>query len=141
VTLLLVRHADAGHRDDWEGDDLLRPVDERGRRQADGLVAPLARFRPERILSSPAVRCTQTVEPLAAALGLPVEETEGLAEGVGRDRVMALAHGLEGTVAVLCTHGDIVEKLLGEESEKGSSWALELGEDGLIRREYLPPPA
>jgi 8-oxo-(d)GTP phosphatase len=141
VTLLLVRHADAGHRDEWEGDDCLRPVDERGRRQADGLVATLARFRPERILSSPAVRCTQTVEPLAATLGLPVEETEELAEGAGRERVLALARGHQGAVAVLCTHGDVVEELLGEESEKGSTWALELREDGLVRREYLPPPA
>jgi phosphohistidine phosphatase SixA len=141
MTLLLVRHAEAGHRGDWDGDDELRPVDERGRRQAEGLVAALARLRPERILSSPAVRCTQTVEPLATELGLPLEETEDLAEGAGPERVLALARGLEGVVAVLCTHGDVVEDLLGEESEKGSIWALELGADGLIRREYVPPPA
>jgi 8-oxo-(d)GTP phosphatase len=138
--LLLVRHAEAGHRGDWEGDDRLRPVDERGSSRSEALVATLARFGPERILSSPAVRCTQTVEPLAAALGLPVEETEDLAENAGRERALALARGLQRTVAVLCTHGDVVEELLGEESEKGSTWVLELGEDGLVRREYVPPP-
>jgi phosphohistidine phosphatase SixA len=138
--LLLVRHAEAGHRGDWEGDDNLRPVNERGSRQSEALVAALARFGPERILSSPAVRCTQTVEPLAAALGLPVKETEDLAENAGRERALALAHGLQGTVAVLCTHGDVVEELLGEESEKGSTWVLELGEENLVRREYVPPP-
>lgn len=142
MTLLLLRHATAGHRPSWESDDRLRPLDERGVRQAEGLVAVLARFAPDRILSSPAVRCTQTVEPLAAALGLPVEETEELVEGAGRARALALAKRLGAAVAVFCVHGDLVEELLGEESEKGSTWRLELeGADGLIRHEYLPPPA
>jgi 8-oxo-(d)GTP phosphatase len=141
VSVLLVRHASAGKRKRWEGDDRLRPLDERGRRQAEGLVAALARFHPTRILTSPSVRCTQTVEPLAAALGLAVEGTDELAEGAGREQALGLARGLEGATAVLCTHGDVVEELLGEESAKGSTWVLATAEDGLRPLEYLPPPA
>jgi phosphohistidine phosphatase SixA len=141
VTVLLVRHASAGKRKSWEGDDRLRPLDERGRRQAEGLVAALTRLRPTRVLSSPYARCTQTVEPLAAALGLAVEGTEELAEGAGRERVLGLARGLEGATAFLCTHGDVVQELLGDESAKGSTWVLAPAEDGLRPLEYLPPAA
>jgi 8-oxo-(d)GTP phosphatase len=139
--LLLVRHASAGKRRRWTGDDRLRPLDERGRRQAEGLVATLTRFRLERILSSPYLRCTQTVEPLAVALGIPVEEVDELAEGVGRGPALAFALGLAGTVAVLCTHGDVVQDLVGDESPKGSTWVLVPDAEGLSPAELLPPTA
>ncbi|NUR76504.1 MAG: NUDIX hydrolase, partial [Thermoleophilia bacterium] len=70
---LLVRHASAGNRDEWTGDDADRPLDERGRAQALGLVERLTPFRIERILTSPARRCVETVEPLARARGLDAE--------------------------------------------------------------------
>ena len=67
-------------RSEWEGDDRLRPLDERGRRQAEALVDALAAFPITRIFSSPYDRCVQTVEPLAAQRGLPVELREELGE-------------------------------------------------------------
>jgi phosphohistidine phosphatase SixA len=92
----------------------------------------------QRVLTSPYTRCRQSVEPLAAALGLPVEERPELAEGSTRAEVGALAKELGAATAVLCTHGDIIDDVLGEEPEKGSTWVL----DGdLGRRAYLPPPA
>ena len=85
MIVYLVRHARAGHRATWQGeDDSLRPLDERGRRQADALVAQLADREFARILSSPFARCVQTVEPLAEARGLPVEAVDSLAEGAGK---------------------------------------------------------
>ena len=42
MSLLLIRHALAGHRNAWEGDDRVRPVDDRGRLQSDALVDALA---------------------------------------------------------------------------------------------------
>lgn len=101
----------------------------------------LPRFRPERILSSPYLRCTQTLEPLAAALGTSVEEAEELAEGAGRERALAFALSLGGTAAVLCTHGDVVEDLVGQESPKGSTWVLVPTGNGLSPAELLPPTA
>lgn len=138
MPLLLVRHASAGERGARSGDDRLRPLDERGRRQARALAEGLRQFAPERILSSPYVRCVQTVEPLAAALSLPVEETESLAEGAGRDGFLSRVRDLEGATAVLCTHGDVIEELLGREAEKGSVWVLELDGAEVAPREYLP---
>jgi 8-oxo-(d)GTP phosphatase len=141
VTVLLVRHATAG-KSTSAPDDHLRPLDERGWEQAERLVDALAPYDVKRILTSPYVRCRQTVDPLAGALGLPVEELPGLAEGSTAENVLQLISSLDGATAVLCTHGDVVYELLGEESKKGSTWVLEMAPDGgIARREYLPPPA
>ena len=144
MALLLLRHATAGHRKAGvdAAEDQLRPLDERGRRQADALPVLYSGLGIERVLTSPYVRCRQSVEPLAQALGLPVEEREELAEGLGEAELWALIAELGATTAVLCTHGDVLRMLLGEEPEKGSTWVVEAGQDGSLRRlEYLPPPA
>jgi phosphohistidine phosphatase SixA len=140
VTVILVRHAAAGERSRWAGDDRLRPLDELGRRQAAGLAEALASRGVERVLTSPFVRCRQTVDPLAEALGLAVEERVELAEGAGAAAVVQLVGRLHEAVSVLCTHGDVVAAVLGEESEKGSAWLLEPEADGgLSPREYVRP--
>ena len=141
MTILLVRHASAGERKEWNGDDRLRPLDELGRRQAEGLVELLEPHRPSCVLASGFVRCRETVEPLARALGLRLEERVELAEGASTEEVQRLAAQLRDDVAVLCTHGDVVEDVLGEESEKGSTWIIRLEAGVLEPVEYLPPPA
>jgi phosphohistidine phosphatase SixA len=123
VTVLLLRHASAGARERWSGDDRLRPLDARGCRQAEALVAALAGRVVTQVLSSPFLRCVQTVQPLAAARGLAVETREELAEGSPREAVLALVAGCDG--AVLCTHGDVVEAVLGEELPKGGGCWLD----------------
>ncbi|HYA67519.1 MAG TPA: histidine phosphatase family protein, partial [Acidimicrobiales bacterium] len=75
MRLILVRHGRAGRRDDWHGPDKLRPLEARGRRQAERLVGVLAPLGPVRIVSSPYRRCLETVGPVAAHLGLEVEQT------------------------------------------------------------------
>lgn len=71
--LVLVRHASAGERSAWRGADDDRPLDERGRAQADELTAVLRGYGAARIVSADVVRCTQTLAPLAAASGLTLE--------------------------------------------------------------------
>jgi phosphohistidine phosphatase SixA len=141
MIVLLLRHATAGKSSNAP-DDHLRPLDESGWEQAHKLVDTLAPYDVQRILTSPYVRCRQTVESLARALGLPAEERPELAEGSTSEDVLGLVGSLDGATGVLCTHGDVVIELLGEESKKGSTWVLEVAPDGgLARREYLPPPA
>jgi len=86
-----------------------------------------------RILSSPYVRCVQTVALLARRRGLAVEEREELAEGAGLDAFL----GLELRAAAVSVHGDLVEELLGESRRKGSTTLLE----GLEPLATIPPPA
>ena len=129
---ILVRHASAGSREEWSGSDRLRPLDDRGRRQAEGLVAALAGYPVERILSSPSVRCTETVLPLAGERGLDVEERLELGERAGRESALALVDGEEGPGLVVCTHGDVVEELLGDGMKKGEARIL-VCEPGALR--------
>jgi phosphohistidine phosphatase SixA len=130
VTSVLLRHARAGDRAAWDRDDRLRPLDERGRRQADELVELLRPLGIRRIVSSPYVRCVETVEPLAAALELPLELEPLLAEGAGPAAAAELLAD-EGVVA--CTHGDVVLELLGRELKKGAAAVVEPDGDGCLR--------
>jgi phosphohistidine phosphatase SixA len=140
VIVYLVRHARAGKRSEWEGDDRLRPLDERGRLQADALVEQLDGRDFSRIVSSPYVRCVQSVEPVSQARGTPVEPREELAEGAGREAGVRLLIAA-GAPVVASVHGDLVEELLGEKLKKGATAVLDLREDGLDVLERLPPPA
>ena len=132
MTSVLLRHAAAGDRDAWDGDDFHRPLDARGRRQAAEFVEILRPLGVRRVVSSPYVRCVQTVAPLAAALGLRLEQDERLAEGGGA----AAADLLREDGVVCCTHGDIVEALLRRGLKKGAAVVLE---DGAVVGE-IPPP-
>jgi 8-oxo-dGTP diphosphatase len=121
MPLLVVRHARAGRRSAYAGDDRDRPLSTRGRAQAEALVPLLVPFRPRRILSSPAVRCFETVRPLADALDLPIESVGELEEGNGPAALRLLVR-MSGETAVLSTHGDVADELLealaGERSAK-----------------------
>ena len=119
MTVVLLRHASAGDRDRWTGDDRLRPLDKKGRRQADALRKILLARGVTRALSSPYVRCTQTLAPL----GLDIERDERLAEGARPDDTRALLLGADGAVA--CTHGDIIENTVGFSVEKGAGVVLD----------------
>lgn len=151
VSVLLIRHANAGDRKDWRGDDRLRPLSGKGRRQAEALVDLLEPFAPQRVLSSPFVRCLQTVEPLAARLSLRPETVDELAEGSGCAAV-ALVRALADEKVALCTHGDVIPDVLvalADEDRvdlgprprqaKGSTWVLDAHDGRFFRATYLPP--
>jgi 8-oxo-dGTP diphosphatase len=148
----LVRHAKAGARGGRAGDDRLRPLSRAGRHQAEALVGMFRDIELERVLTSPYVRCVQTVQPLALDHGLPVETADVLAEGAPPDAALALLDELVHTPSVLCTHGDIVPAVVlrladrgvpleGERDwKKGSTWVLERTDGSFVRARYLPPP-
>jgi phosphohistidine phosphatase SixA len=122
--VVLIRHASAGDREHWSGDDGERPLDERGWRQAEALVHSLAGYEIERILSSSLVRCVQTMEPLARELGIEIEERGELTEGATREEALALVKEVRGAGVALCTHGDVVLELLGAGLKKGETAIL-----------------
>jgi phosphohistidine phosphatase SixA len=151
AALALIRHAEAGSRERWGGDDRLRPLSKKGWRQAWALVESLAALPLQRILSSPYVRCVQTLEPLARARGLAIEEMDSLAEGAGLQAVLTLFGELAGTSSALCTHGDIMQEvcehlvdrsLIGPSElryEKGCAWVIEERNGELVAARYVPP--
>ena len=152
MTILLVRHARAGRRDKWRGDDRLRPLTKRGRVQADELVEvvkPRVAEHPE-LISSPWVRCVQTLEPLAGATGTTVTTDDALGEGMGPKAVAAIPGWIKPHTVVLCTHGDVIEAVLSHLADsgvdlgrpwaaKGSVWVLEDDGSSITRATYLGP--
>ena len=159
--LLLVRHAKAGSRTDWDEDDDLRPLSARGRDQARKLAQFLALFGPDRVHSAVPVRCRQTVEPLSARLGgmeivdEPLLGEEGYwedpAAGLARLHELAALPG----VTVLCSQGgvipDVVETLAATlsradvgpdvRSRKASTWVLGMRDGDLVAADYEPDPS
>jgi phosphohistidine phosphatase SixA len=133
MTLLLIRHASAGDRDDWVGDHYLRPLDGRGRNQASRLPELLGDYEIARVLSSPAVRCVQTVEPLARARGLDIELREELGEEQQGEAGAALVRSLVGEQAALCVHGGLSEAVAGVSQKKGEVLVLD-DEGKLVER-------
>jgi 8-oxo-dGTP diphosphatase len=115
----LVRHAHAGSKAKWEGPDLARPLSAQGRKEALGLIERLDSLPVGRLLSSPAERCLQTVQPLAAQLGRPVEPIEALGVDGSGARVVELLGDLALDEAVLCTHGEIIGEVFDELEKAG----------------------
>jgi 8-oxo-dGTP diphosphatase len=148
----LVRHGDAGSKAEWNGPDVARPLSETGRRQAAGLVARLRHYPVQRILSSPADRCLQTVQPLARVLGLAVEHTDVLGVDATADGVLALLADPTLRHAVLCTHGELIGQVFDKLAAdglalpgrprwpKGSTWVLDRhGGARVAAASYLEP--
>jgi phosphohistidine phosphatase SixA len=148
--LIVVRHGDAGDKRRWEGPDLLRPLSLAGRRQAEGLVFRLEDYPVERILSSPTMRCRQTVEPLARDRLLRVESVPALGVDAGPAQLRMILSDRRLRHVVLCTHGETISQLFTELARdgleveepldwpKGSTWLLQRTAFQL-RAQYLPP--
>jgi 8-oxo-(d)GTP phosphatase len=154
-TLLLVRHGRAGNRSDWDGPDDLRPLDERGRAQAQRLAEVLPAFGPVDLLSAPPVRCRETVEPLAERLGLDIRPAPEMGEDGYSDDPEAglalverlLAPRARPGVTVVCSQGGAIPSVLMElgvpfrpdrehpPCAKGSVWVLG-GRAGALIADY-----
>lgn len=153
MSVHLVRHAVAVGRAGWDGDDFARPLTPRGQRQAQALLRLFEGASVRRILTSPAVRCRDTVLPLGDRLDVEVVDDVRLAEGNGEAEALALVHALaaEDGDSVLCSHGDIIPDVLralaragvAMESElpvaKGSTWELVTDAGAVTAARYHPP--
>jgi len=148
----VVRHAKAGSRSEWDRPDHERPLSTRGVLQAKGIAEALAAEGATGVISSPYLRCVQTVQPLADLLGVAVETTDDLAEGRSGDAALDLVRTApEGTV--LCSHGDVLQDLVwllaasGAPTDpripfqKGAVLALERDGRTITAARYDAPPS
>jgi phosphohistidine phosphatase SixA len=106
-TIYLVRHAKAGERRLWTGEDVDRPLSQRGWRQSNAVAKRLAKKGATALYSSSYVRCLQTLEPLSELIGRPVQVEPRLFEHEPFEPVLDLLGEVENG-AVLCSHGDII---------------------------------
>jgi len=154
VPLLVIRHAHAGSRAEWDGNDDLRPLSQRGIDQARNIARRFADVPLARIVSSPAVRCRQTVAPLADARGVDVTVDARLAEFVDSVRIDPVLDVIDSLPddAAICSHGDVIPELIAAlerrgmviASEpcwrKGSVWVLDRMNGAWSRAIAVAPP-
>ncbi|MDO0925049.1 histidine phosphatase family protein [Streptomyces sp. TG1A-8] len=93
IVLDLVPHCASSPRETWSGDDDLRPLSERGTRQA-AVLGEVFGAGVDAVYSSPALRCRQSVAPLAAVNGTPVLEEQRLREARGFAEPAAWTRGV-----------------------------------------------
>lgn len=155
MTVYLIRHGSAGSRDNTDPEDICRRLDESGRVQAMRLATVLAEPALTKVFSSPAIRCIETVEPLASTHGRKVKRRRALLEGADIEASWALAESLgrDGTDAALCSHGDIIPEIIGRARSrgmavpgksgcaKGSIWAMHWDGDQFTWGTYTPLPS
>ncbi len=116
TTLYLLRHAHAGDPQDWRGDDDLRPLSEKGRRQATRLGAVLSCWSdaPNLLITSPRVRARETAELVAEALGAEVIEDRRLARPLDAAVAAAIVAAHDAARPCLVGHDPDLSSLLGE---------------------------
>lgn len=159
--VVLVRHAKAGNRAQWDGEDADRPLSPSGREQAARLSALLPLFGPDRLVSAPLERCRATIAPVAAALGLPMDDDPLLGEksyerdpDAGLDRLLELAAAPG--VTVVCSQGGVIPNLVSTlvkasphpvaidssdvPSRKASTWVLGFAGADLVSADYYSHP-
>jgi 8-oxo-dGTP diphosphatase len=115
--LVLLRHAKALKRDEWDGEDSDRPLDNLGQLQAKRLLPQFYPYSISEIHSSDAYRCMQTVEDLTRALELNTIIGLDLSEDMySKDKEAALDYVStlmqQGNRAVICSHNPILPKVL-----------------------------
>jgi 8-oxo-dGTP diphosphatase len=154
MTVALVRHGSAHNKRRWSGPDDFRPLDARGSTEAARLAEVLPVFGPGRVLSALPSRCTATVQPLAARLGVPVELAAAFGEDDNPNDVDVAIGALDDVVAagqsaVICSQGGVIPDLLAQiakrdglsmaetPSRKGSVWVLSFADGRLVAADYF----
>ena len=119
LPLVVLRHARALPRSEWEGPDAARPLTDRGRAQAKTIVGALTAFGVRKIVTSDAVRCASTVKPLAKALGVKASKTPLISQdawdaGTADVRRVVGKRVRLRTPAVICSHRPLLQELMSE---------------------------
>jgi 8-oxo-(d)GTP phosphatase len=158
TTLLLVRHAKAGRRSRYKGDDRLRPLDREGRQQAEALVPLLSAFGADHLHAADRVRCHDTLEPMRRVLDADIEPEPDLSEEAYRDnpkpahrRIREIAADARGVHAV-CSQGKVIPPLMrwwsdhdgvrmpAARNRKGSVWVVSLHEGRIVAADHIDSP-
>lgn len=151
-TIFLYRHAAAGDRTKWNGNDRERPLTKKGKRQASAFAEAMVGRGIERVVSSPYERCVQSVAPLANVVGTKIEVDEALSEGPDIDAAYELFDSLVGWNAVICSHGDVIPAVVNRlmwaglsldsrfYCSKGSAWEIRIEGGRFTTGNYVPPP-
>lgn len=154
--VLYIRHAKAHDRQGWAGDDNLRPLTKKGRRQSEMLVSIVEGYRPTALHSALPERCVHTAEPIAQDLGLELRVDEQLGDSGWKDSpsaaVAAFKAATTESVSAVVAQGSIIPGVVGRlcaddeidiedmRVKKSSVWVLHFKGDTLLGLDYIASP-
>jgi len=156
--LVLLRHAKAIKREDWDGDDGDRPLGNVGQIQAKRLLSKYLPYAIEVIHSSDAMRCIETIEPMTRSLKMhPIFSSDLSEYEFAKDKEVALDYAQDlmdrGQSAIICSHNPILPKLLkklvgkknfkelGPDLKPAESWVLHHRDGEIIAIDWVDAPA
>ena len=132
--IIALRHGKAVPPASWDGPDATRPLLHRGLDQSQSVAPAIAAWGPARVVSSSAVRCLATVEPLGVLTGVQVKQTAGLSqdayeEGKATVRKIVAKCLSRRETTVLCSHGPVLPQIIEAVAKSAKS-----GMDASLRR-------
>ena len=156
-TVMIVRHATAGSKARYKGDDRQRPLDKHGRAQAESLVGLLLSFGAGELFAAARVRCAQTLDPLSDELGVTISNEPELTEEAYADNRKAARHRILEIAAssvnpVICTQGRVIPDFIAwwcerdgvrpdsSRNRKGGTWVMSLADGRLIAADHFGSP-
>ena len=151
MTLYIVRHAKAGKRSEWDGPDTLRPLSDKGWEQAQAIAEKLLGLKPSALISSPAIRCMQTLEPLSKATKIKITADQRLFEDGDVAKMIELLEDAQDST-VISSHGDMIPEAIkilqrrGMEINskpdwrKATVWVVERTKNGFKSAVVMAPP-
>jgi len=155
--LVLLRHAKALKREDWDGDDDDRPLAQVGQIQAKRLLSIYLPYDIQEVHSSDAMRCIETIEPMTRSLSMnPIFSSDLSEYRYAKDKEAALDYAqdlmLRGKSAIICSHNPILPKLLkkligkknfkelAQELNPGEAWVLHHRNAEIIAVDWVDAP-
>jgi 8-oxo-dGTP diphosphatase len=157
TALVLLRHAKAIKREDWDGDDGDRPLGNIGQLQAKRLLSKYLPYAIKEVHSSDAMRCIETIEPMTRALQMhPIFSTDLSEYRFAKDKEVALDYAqdlmLRNQSAIICSHNPILpkvlKKLIGKKNfkeldqklEPAEAWVLHHRDGEIIAIDWVSAP-
>ena len=157
TALVLLRHAKAVKREDWDGDDGDRPLAHLGQLQAKRILTNFLPYAIEQVHSSDAMRCIETIEPMTRALNMhPIFSTDLSEYRFAKDKEAALDYAQDlmnsGKSSIICSHNPILPKLLkkligkknfkqlDQELKPAEAWVLHHRDGEIIAIDWIEAP-
>lgn len=159
--LIMLRHAKALVRSEWQSGDEDRPLDNLGQLQAKRMHAVYQVFGISQIHTSDAVRCYDTVIGMTKPLKIEPVITAKLSEYTfEKNKDKSLDYGKElaelarstGETILLCSHNPVLPRMLEQISKKsdldlpenklkpGDAWVVFLGKKKVLQIDVIPAP-
>ena len=153
-TLIILRHAKALERGDWDEPDSQRTLNEVGFDQAQLLIKHLEPFAIDEVYTSDYTRCMQTVTPLAHTRGLSITGVPSLNEQIFEEdpsRAVAFANALKQDEKniLICSHNPVIPTMLRGilntklknkdliKLEPGDAWIVHRVKGEIVGLDYL----